>query len=171
MNSRNAKILDQIRSEALERDIPAADVARWLELARPCARLTGDGDGPVVGRFGGPVLLPADVADPRFPLYATIDCAALPTDVTDLPLPSDGQLLLFGFPESDDNESSMGDVVYVPVGAAVTAGLAALALHLYELTTPETVPASEAERQRVRDCRAEVDRRAVVEHHVAIGSA
>jgi hypothetical protein len=32
----------------------------------------------------------------------------------------------------------------------VTAGLAALALHLYELTTPEAVPASGAERQRVR---------------------
>ena len=35
-------------------------------------------------------------------------------------------------------------------GAAVTAGLAVLALHLYELTTPDTVPASDAERQRVR---------------------
>jgi predicted alpha-1,6-mannanase (GH76 family) len=35
-------------------------------------------------------------------------------------------------------------------GCAVTAGLAALALHLYELTTPETVPASESERRRVR---------------------
>jgi hypothetical protein len=35
-------------------------------------------------------------------------------------------------------------------GAAVTAGLAALALHLHELTTPETVPASEAERAQVR---------------------
>jgi hypothetical protein len=35
-------------------------------------------------------------------------------------------------------------------GAAVTAGLAVLALHLHELTTPETVPASEAERVQVR---------------------
>jgi hypothetical protein len=35
-------------------------------------------------------------------------------------------------------------------GAAVTAGLAALALHLHELTMPETVPASEAERTQVR---------------------
>jgi hypothetical protein len=116
---RNVKILDQFRAEARERNIPAADVERWLELVRPCALLTQDGDGPVVGRFGGPVMLPADAEDPRFPLLATIDCAALPTDVTDIPLPSDGRLLLFGFPESDGGYESMGDVVYVPAGAAV----------------------------------------------------
>jgi hypothetical protein len=116
---RNVKILDQIRAEALERNIPAADVERWMGLVRPCALLTKDGDGPVVGRFGGPVILPADAEDPRFPLLATIDCAALPADVTDLPLPSDGHLLLFGFPESDGGCDSMGDVVYVPAGAAV----------------------------------------------------
>lgn len=120
MNPRNVQILDQIRAEALERDIPAADVERWMGLVRPCALLTGGGDGPVVGRFGGPVLLPADAEDPRFPLIATIDCAALPTEVTDLPLPSDGRLLLFGFPDSDGNDGSMGDVVYVPAGADVS---------------------------------------------------
>jgi hypothetical protein len=116
---RNVKILDGIRAEALERDIPAADVERWMGLARPCALLTTGGDGPVVGLFGGPVMLPADAADPRFPLLVTIDCAALPADVTDLPLPSDGRLLLFGFPESEGDYHSMGDVVYVPAGAAV----------------------------------------------------
>src|SRR6185437_12684869 len=51
---------------------------------------------------------------------ATIDCAALPADATDLPLPADGRLLLFGFPDSDGNDSSMGEVVHVPAGAAVT---------------------------------------------------
>jgi hypothetical protein len=112
---RNVKILDQIRAEALARDIPATEVDRWLELVRPCALLTEDGDGPVVGRFGGPVMLPADVKDPDYPLLATIDLAALPADVTDLPLPPDGELLLFGFPESD----GMGAVVHVPAGAAV----------------------------------------------------
>ena len=120
MIPRNVQILDQIRAEALERNIPAADVERWMGLVRPCALLTGSGDGPVVGRFGGPVLLPADAQDPRFPLIATIDCAALPAEVTDLPLPSDGRLLLFGFPESDGNDGSMGDVVYVPAGADVS---------------------------------------------------
>jgi hypothetical protein len=64
-------------------------------------------------------MLPAEAGDPRFPLLATIDCAALPTGVTDLSLPSDGQLLLFGFPEPDDSYHSMGDVVYVPASAAV----------------------------------------------------
>ena len=109
------KILDQIRAEALERSIPSSDVERWLGLARPCALLTEGGDGPVVGRFGGPVLLPADAEDPDYPLLATIDCAALPSDATDLPLPSDGRLLFFGFPEED----GMGAVVYVPEGVPV----------------------------------------------------
>jgi hypothetical protein len=117
---RNERILDQIRTEALEQDIPADEVERWLELVRPCALLTGGGDGPVVGRFGGPVRLPSDVEDPRFPLIATIDCAALPAAATDLPLPADGRLLLFGFPDSDGNDSSMGDVVHVRAGADVT---------------------------------------------------
>ncbi|MCG5460219.1 hypothetical protein MED01_000083 [Micromonospora sp. MED01] len=40
---RKVKILDQVRAEALRRDIPAADVERWLELARPSALLTQGG--------------------------------------------------------------------------------------------------------------------------------
>lgn len=119
MIPRNEKILDQFRTEALERDIPAPDVQRWLEIARPCALLTGGQEEPVVGRFGGPLMLPADAEDPRFPLIATIDCAALPPGVTDLALPSDGQLLLFGFPDSDGNADSMGHVVYIPAGTPV----------------------------------------------------
>ncbi|BCY08637.1 DUF1963 domain-containing protein [Actinoplanes sp. L3-i22] len=116
MTSRNQTILDQIRAEALDRGIPADDVDRWMGLVRPCALLDDGGDGPVVGRFGGPVLLPPDVEDPAYPLIATIDCAALPPDVTDLPLPADGRLLFFGYPE----ENGMGNVVYIPAGAAVT---------------------------------------------------
>jgi len=121
MTPRNEKILDQIRTEALAREIPEPDVERWMGLVRPCALLTadkdepGDEDGPIVGRFGGPIMLPVDAKRPGYPLVATIDCAALPGDVTDLPLPSDGKLLFFGFPEED----GMGAVVYVPEGAAV----------------------------------------------------
>ncbi|MFG2051318.1 hypothetical protein ACGFIW_28295 [Micromonospora sp. NPDC048935] len=115
MLPRNVKILDQVRAGALRRDIPAADVERWLGLARPSALLKQQGDGPVVGAIRGPVLLPADAEDPTFPLIATIDCAALPADVTDLPLPTDGQLLLFGWPEED----GYGEVMYVPAGVAV----------------------------------------------------
>lgn len=121
MTPRNEKILDQIRTEALVREIPAADVERWLGLVRPCALLTTDedeqrdGDGPIVGRFGGPMMLPADVETHGYPLIATVDCAALPQEATDLPLPSDGRLLFFGYPE----EHGDGEVLYVPGDVAV----------------------------------------------------
>jgi hypothetical protein len=129
VTDRNVEILDRIRAEALERDIPPDDVERWLGIARPCALLTDGGDGPVVGRFGGPVLLPDDADDPRFPLLASVD-------VTDLPLPSDGRLLFFGYPDLDDYPS-MGDVVYVPAGAVV--GERAQYPPLYPADHPECV--------------------------------
>ncbi|MBB5958209.1 hypothetical protein FHS29_004817 [Saccharothrix tamanrassetensis] len=112
--------LAPFREEALKRGIPATDVERWIGIARPCATLASSGDGPVVGRFGGPVLLPADASDPWFPHVATLDCAALPPEATDLALPSDGHLLLFAFPDiSDSGPGSMGTAAYVPAGAAV----------------------------------------------------
>jgi hypothetical protein len=111
--------LSPFRDKAIARGIPADDVERWLATARPCATLTRDGDGPVVGRFGGPLLLPAGTPDPAHPFVASIDLAALPADATDLPLPPDGHLLLFAFPETADDYESMGSVVYVPVGSAV----------------------------------------------------
>ncbi|MFJ8715384.1 hypothetical protein ACIRD9_19700 [Streptomyces violaceus] len=63
-------LLRPFRDEAIARDIPVDDVERWLGTARPCAALTRDGGGPVVGRFGGPLLLPADVPDPAYPFVA-----------------------------------------------------------------------------------------------------
>lgn len=111
--------LTPFRDKAIERGIPPEDVENWLMLARPCATLTQSGDGPVVGRFGGPLLLPADVPDPAEPFVATVDLAALPSGCTDLPLPRDGQLLLFAFPEDEGECVSMGSVVHVPVGTAV----------------------------------------------------
>ncbi|NGO14363.1 DUF1963 domain-containing protein, partial [Streptomyces sp. HC44] len=54
------------------------------------------------------------------PFVASIDLAALPADATDLPLPPDGNLLLFAFPETADDYETMGSVVYVPAGSAVT---------------------------------------------------
>jgi len=72
-----------------------------------------------VGRFGGPLLLPADTPDPATPFVASIDLAALPSDMTDLPLPCDGHLQLFAYPETDDDPEAMGSVVYVPAGTAV----------------------------------------------------
>lgn len=111
--------LTPFRDKAVEDGIPVEEAERWLAAAvRPCAALTRDGDGPVVGRFGGPLLLPADAPDPEHPFVASIDLAALPADATDLPLPPDGRLLFFAFPETDSAESQ-GSVVYVPVGTAV----------------------------------------------------
>ncbi|MGP4007411.1 DUF1963 domain-containing protein [Streptomyces sp. 4N124] len=111
--------LSPFRDEAIARGIPADDVESWLATARPCATLTRDGDGPVVGHFGGPLLLPADIPDPAHPFVASLDLAALPADATDLSLPPDGRLLLFAFPETADDPETMGSVVYVPAGSAV----------------------------------------------------
>ncbi|MFH9468748.1 DUF1963 domain-containing protein [Streptomyces clavifer] len=109
------------REEAEAQGVPADDVERWLATSRPCATLTlsDDDTGPAVGRFGGPLLLPADTPDPAHPFVASVDLAALPTGATDLPLPPDGRLLLFARLEIWDR-TSMGTVIHVPAGAAVT---------------------------------------------------
>ena len=109
--------LGPFREEALARDVPAEDVERWIATARPCATLARGGDGPVVGRFGGPLLLPPDAPDPDRPYVGSIDFAALPAGATDLPLPADGELLFFAFPETD--YATLGGVVYLPAGTEV----------------------------------------------------
>ncbi|MGW4910765.1 DUF1963 domain-containing protein [Streptomyces sp. NPDC004270] len=111
--------LAPFREEALGRGIPSQDIERWIATARLSGTLVTSGDGPVVGRFGGPLMLPADAPDPWFPLLATLDCAALPEEVTGLPLPADGHLLLFGFPEMTYYSASAGEIVYVPAGTPV----------------------------------------------------
>ncbi|MFI8303797.1 DUF1963 domain-containing protein [Streptomyces sp. NPDC085927] len=111
------------REEATAQGIPADDVERWLATARPCVALTlADDDefGPVVGRFGGPLLLPADIPDPEHPFVASVDLAALPADATDLSLPPDGHLLFFALPDGDGRGRPRGNVVHVPAGSAVT---------------------------------------------------
>ncbi|SDG94059.1 protein of unknown function [Sinosporangium album] len=107
--------LAQYRAEMLRQNVPSAVVEQWTDAALPCATLTTDGDGPVVGRYGGPLLLPPDAPDPEYPLVASLNCADLPEEVTGLPLPTDGRLLLFAFPDPD----AYGEVMYVPEGAAV----------------------------------------------------
>ncbi|MCS7482538.1 DUF1963 domain-containing protein [Umezawaea endophytica] len=113
--------LAAFHDRAIAQDIPADDVERWLAIARPCATLVLNENGPVVGRLGGPLLLPEDTPDPAHPLVASIDLAALPSGVTDLPLPADGHLLLFAYPDEDmdDNSDNLGSVVHVPAGATV----------------------------------------------------
>jgi hypothetical protein len=107
--------LGRYRAEMLRQNVPSAVVEQWTGAALPCATLTLDGDGPVVGRYGGPLLLPPDAPDPEFPLIASLNCADLPEEVTGLPLPPDGRLLLFAYPDMDAG----GEVMYVPEGAAV----------------------------------------------------
>jgi len=110
--------LQPFREEALKPGIPPEDVERWIATARPSGTLVTSGDGPVVGRFGGPLMLPPEAPDPWTPLLATLDCAALPEEVTGLPLPPDGRLLLFGFPDMEMTwySGSVGEVVYMPDG-------------------------------------------------------
>ncbi len=111
--------LAPFREEAAGRGIPAEDVERWLATARPCATLALSGDGPVVGRFGGPLVLPADTPDPKHPFVASVDLAALPADATDLPLPADGHLLLFVFIDEVASCTTVGSAIHVPAGTAV----------------------------------------------------
>jgi hypothetical protein len=119
MNPELLTRLQPFRAEALRRGIPSEDVERWIATARPSGALVTRGDGPVVGRFGGPLMLPADAPDPEYPLLATLDCAALPEEVTGLPLPADGTLLLFGFPDVDGVWTSIGEVRHILAGTPV----------------------------------------------------
>ncbi|WP_431987097.1 DUF1963 domain-containing protein [Streptomyces griseoflavus] len=112
--------LGEFRENALAAGIPPDDIQRWTDLARPCALLDARGEGPVVGRLGGPLMLPADVPDPWCELAATVDLAALPAGATGLDLPADGHLLLFADPDPDGiGEESLGTALHIPAGAPV----------------------------------------------------
>ncbi|MFJ9860490.1 DUF1963 domain-containing protein [Streptomyces albogriseolus] len=113
-------VLREFRERALTEGIPPDDIARWTDLARPCAFLDTKGDGPVVGRLGGPLMLPADAPDPWCKLAATVDLAALPAGATDLDLPDDGHLLLFADPDPDRiGEGNLGTALHIPAGTPV----------------------------------------------------
>ncbi|UNS97037.1 DUF1963 domain-containing protein [Streptomyces tubbatahanensis] len=112
------------------------DVAKqWLELLRPAVRLEVDDDSDgVVGRIGGLPRLPDGQEWPVWEghgplsLIASIDCAELPADSVDIPLPSEGTLLFFFFDGQLDAYASWAEgtsvrdsrsgarVLYVPEG-------------------------------------------------------
>ncbi|MFW6692202.1 hypothetical protein [Streptomyces sp. MAR4 CNX-425] len=140
--------LDRFRQQARARGVPAADVDRWLGLARPMLRTAPDGSGPVVGRLGGPLMLPPDVPTPgdRFrsrgeehredhQLIVTLDLSAVPAGATDLPLPPDGSLLLFA--NVDLEPWPAGGAVYVPAGVPVEERESSPGYEVYEYDTPE----------------------------------
>lgn len=111
--------LASFREKAAAQGFSADDVERWAAVVRPCVTLRTNGDGPVVGRFGGPLLLPADAPNPEQPFVASLDLAAFPSEASGLPLPADGHLLLFAFPEEDDWYGRAGSALHVPAGTAV----------------------------------------------------
>ncbi|WP_419707444.1 DUF1963 domain-containing protein [Promicromonospora sp. NFX87] len=143
--------LDRFREQARERGVPADDVDRWLGLARPALRTAPDGGGPVVGRLGSPLLLPPDVPTPATvfepdyraeqQLIVTLDLAAIPPGATDLPLPPDGQVLLFANVELED-ELLAGGAVYVPAGTPVEEREASVDYEAYGYGSPEDLDES-----------------------------
>ncbi|WP_017627422.1 DUF1963 domain-containing protein [Nocardiopsis chromatogenes] len=78
-------------------------------------------DGPPTARLGGNPMLPREASGPPSPFVASIDCAALPPGGTDLPLPSEGHLLLFADPADRRQGAAPGEVVYVPAGSPAVA--------------------------------------------------
>ncbi|MED7923860.1 DUF1963 domain-containing protein [Nonomuraea sp. LP-02] len=143
-------LLDRFRATAAERGLPPENVERWLRTARRGAMLYPEADGPVVGRFGGPLMLPpgmpapgtSDTDDPvAHQLIATIDLAAIPEGATDLPLPSDGHLLLFAVPELGLEVELAGSAVYLPAGVPVEERRQDLDYEPYEYDSPEDLDA------------------------------
>ncbi|MEU1301493.1 MULTISPECIES: DUF1963 domain-containing protein [Streptomyces] len=92
-----------VRRTAQEFGIPEAVAEQMAQRLRPCIYLVPDGQlsrkekGRPAGRAGGLPWLPKEVEwpDGRAPFALAIDCAALPGDVLDITLPTDGHLLFF----------------------------------------------------------------------------
>ena len=126
-------ITEGYRQEA--RNIGAAEdvIDKALTLNRPRLELRGPADSmradshPPMGRYGGLPELPEDVAWTGYPHFiAVVDCAALPPDALDIPLPREGRLLFFADRESampgcggDGEEERAGRVVHVRPGVSV----------------------------------------------------
>ncbi|MEU1488641.1 hypothetical protein ABZ456_00035 [Streptomyces sp. NPDC005776] len=67
--------LGRYRAEMVRQEVPPAVVEQWTGAVLPCATLTLDGGGtPVVGRYGGPLLLrpmPGTPSTPSSPRYGS----------------------------------------------------------------------------------------------------
>ncbi|MEV7154377.1 DUF1963 domain-containing protein [Streptomyces misionensis] len=106
----------RFRAEAAARGIPAAQVEERIRAARPAIYLAEDGPGPLVALTGGHPPLPEGAPDPAAAFVAAVDCAALPSGATDLPLPSEGRLLFFADPDPGSGAVVADAVRYVPAG-------------------------------------------------------
>ncbi|MEV8434884.1 YwqG family protein (plasmid) [Streptomyces sp. HUAS 31] len=113
-----ASAFDMSVFDPLLRLLPGEAKDRWLSLLRPSIGLDlGDGDGPVVGHLGGLPELPKDTPWPVWRerplgLMASVDCALLPREELDIPLPEDGTLLFFRY----ESEEDPGDFINFYVG-------------------------------------------------------
>jgi Domain of unknown function (DUF1963) len=137
------------REQAREHGIPEPDIDQWLGLARPLLWLhkvqddPAAANAPVVGYRGGHPSLPLDVEWPGGPDFvASVDCAALPSDLRGFPLPEDGHLLFFHNteymgPECDSPDDD-GRVLYVPAGTATAERVINTGRHLK--AEPERIP-------------------------------
>lgn len=115
--------------------VPGPVAREMLARSRPCLHLVPFEDLALAqreearpaARTGGLPSLPdgADWPDGHAPLTMTVDCAALPREVLDIELPSEGALLFFVDIEYEP-ESSV--VLHVPAGARTTQHQAAYEL-------------------------------------------
>ena len=114
------------REAARAKGVPEHAIELALSLALPQAELTGtDEDGGIlVGRYGGLPSLPEGVEwNSGLDFVASVDCAALPPDACNLPLPRDGHLLFFAARTDPDGLALMENsrsVIHVPAGTPTT---------------------------------------------------
>jgi Domain of unknown function (DUF1963) len=113
-------LVARFRSETAARGLPPDTVEYWIRTARPAVYLAEGGEGPLAAQFGGDPMLPDDAPEPYGDFVAAVDCALLPPNATDLPLPPGGQLLFFAVAEVMGHGVQPGRVVYVPADMPTT---------------------------------------------------
>lgn len=122
MTDETTDAINRFRVEAAARGLAAGDVEDWIRAALPAVYLAEGDEGPVAARLGGNPMLPDGAPDPGRAFVAAIDCALIPPDAAGLPLPSDGQLLLFAAADVLGGARSLerDGVMYVPAGTPTT---------------------------------------------------
>ncbi|MGH3169616.1 MAG: DUF1963 domain-containing protein [Trebonia sp.] len=120
MTDETSDLVSRFRAETASRGIPSIEVEYWIRAARPAVYAATDGEGPLVAQLGGDPMLPGDAPELYGQFVGVVDCALLPPNAADLPLPSEGQLLFFADPEVGYDGVEPGRVIYVPAGTPVT---------------------------------------------------
>ena len=133
MTDETVDLVARFRAETAARGLPPDTVEYWVGTARPALYMAEGGEGPPAAQFGGDPMLPDDAPEPYGDFVAAVDCALLPPNATDLPLPPDGRLLFFAVPDVMSSGVRPGLVVYVPADTPTIGRLAeAGALPSYE---------------------------------------